>query len=91
MADLIKFKEEALTFKKHFLEKHSITNSVQDMWDDIKSIPMGALDACVLSKISSTRNNQPWITRELKQLTRRKKIVFKKAKKTQKAKDTMHY
>ena len=59
-----------------FLEKYSHDSSVQDTWDDIKSNLMGALDACVPSKMSSTRHNQPWITRELKQLRRRKKKAF---------------
>ena len=52
---------------------------------------MGALDACVHSKMTTTRYNQTWITRELKQLTRRKKRAFKKARKTGKAKDAKRY
>ena len=52
---------------------------------------MGALDACVPSKMTTTRYNQPWITCELKQLARKKKLAFKKAKMTRKAKDTKRY
>ena len=61
------------------------------MWGDIKSTLMGALDTCVPNKMSSTRHNQTWITRELKQLTRRKKKAFKKTRKTHKAKDSKRY
>ena len=61
------------------------------MWDDLKSTLIGALDACVPSKMTKTRYNQPWILRELKRLTQRKKRAFKKAKMTRKAKDTKRY
>ena len=56
-ADTSKLKEEELTFQMHFLEKYSLTSSVQDKWDDIKSNLMRAIDACVPSKMSSTRHN----------------------------------
>ena len=83
-ADTTKLRAEALTYQRQFLEKYSLSSSIQDMWNDLNSTLMGALDACVPSKMTTTRYNQPWITRELKQLTRRKKPAFKKARMTQK-------
>ena len=71
-ADTTKLKAEALTYQRQFLEKYSLSRSIQDMSDDLKSTLMGALDAYIPSKMTATRYNQSWITRELKQLTRRK-------------------
>ena len=48
-------------------------------------------DSCVPSQMTYTRYNQLWITRELKQLTRRKKRAFKKARKSKQAKDIKKY
>ena len=62
-----------------------------EMWFDIKSELITILDNGVPSKVSSTRVNQPWITRSVKRLTRRKKRSFNKARKTKKDKDFQRY
>ena len=41
--------------------------------------------------MTSTRYNKPWIIHELKQLTRRQKRAFKKARKSKQAKDIRRY
>ena len=61
------------------------------MWQDIKSTLHKLLDSCVPSKMSSTRYSQPWITREVKRLSRQEKRQYVKARTTKKARDHKRY
>ena len=90
-ADLDHFKTVCLDFQHRFMETYSITSSVEDMWHDISSTLTTLLDSSVPSKMSSSRFRQPWINRDIKALTRRKKKNFKKARSTKKPKDLQRY
>ena len=90
-ASIVSMKEECFKFQQEFLDKYCVTSPVHDMWFDIKSELITILDNGVPSKVSSTRVNQPWITRSVKRLTRRKKRSFNKARKTKKDKDFQRY
>ena len=61
------------------------------MWSDVNSTLLTILENSVPAKMSSTRINQPWITREVKRMTRRKKRSFTKARKTRKPCDFQRY
>ena len=90
-ADLDHLKTACLDFQHRFMETYSITSSVQDMWHDISSTLTTLLDSSVPSKMSSSRFSQPWINRDIKALSRRKKKSFKKARSTKKPKDVQRY
>ena len=80
LADMKNMKVECLAFQKDFTERHSSSSSIQAMWDDIKTSLTHLLNKHVPSKLTSTRYNQPWITRSVKRLTRKKKRSYNRAK-----------
>ena len=90
-ADLDHLKTACLNFQHRFMETYSITSSVENMWHDISSTLTTLLDSSVPSKMSSSRFSQPWINRDIKALSRRKKKSFKKARSTKKPKDVQRY
>ena len=78
-ANISQMKEEILNFAKDFSTKFSQKPNVETMWKEITTYLSNIIDKHVPSKMTTTRFNQPWITREIKQLSRRKKKSFKKA------------
>ena len=90
-ADEDKMKSECDEFKRHFLQTYNVTSSVEEMWKYISTTLTNILDSSVPSKMTSSRFNQPWINREVKSLSRRKKRSFRKAKTSKKEKDKRRY
>ena len=95
-ANLTKLKEDCRTFQQHFINKYTniteaSTTRTEAMWKDIYSNLQEIVNNNVPSKMSSSRFNQPWITREIKQLSRKKKKYFVKARSTQKEEDFQKY
>ena len=84
-------KTECLELQRRFLENYSIPSSVEEMWLDIRTTLSNILESSVPSKMTSTRFNQPWITKEVKALSRRKKRSFKKANMSKKDRDKNRY
>ena len=69
-----------MTFSDSFTDKHSIKSDVDAMWTEFSNKCEELMADHVLSKFSSTRFSQPWINRNLKRLSRRKKRAYKKAR-----------
>ncbi len=57
------------------------------MWMEIKNHMQTIFDEHVPSKFSTTRFNQPWITRKIKKLSKRNNKAMSKAKTTKSARD----
>jgi hypothetical protein len=56
----------ALDFQKEFVDKYSVTDSIQQVWTDIKKTNIiKMIDNHVPTKMSTKRFNQPWITTEV--------------------------
>lgn len=85
-ADENKMKSEFIEFKKQFLNNYDSSSPIEEMWNSI-STTLKILESSVPSKMTSSRFNQPWINREIKALSRRKKRQFNKAKSTKHSKD----
>ena len=83
--------EEAKLFTNKFNTDHNTTSDIECMWKDFKDGVTHIIDTHVPSKMSSTRFNQPWITRELKRLSRKKQRSFRKAKSTKSKTDWERY
>lgn len=76
-------KSEFIEFKKiQFLNNYDFSSSIEEMWNSISTTLNKILESSVPSKMTSSRFNQPWINREIKALSRRKKRQFNKAKST---------
>ncbi len=90
-ADILFLKTSCMDFQQQFLQKFTVHSNVDEMWEYIKHKLINILDTCVLSKMASQRFSQPWINREVKQLSRTKKRAFAKARKSKQPKDKRRY
>jgi hypothetical protein len=76
--DLDGLKKEVTSFSDTFLTAHANTTNINSLWNDFKSGCLDIMNRYIPTKLTSTRYSQPWINREIKQLTRRKNKLFKK-------------
>ncbi|XP_072048393.1 uncharacterized protein [Amphiura filiformis] len=90
-ANIDNMKEECLVFQNQFTTKYTTSSPIQPMWADIKTCLLNILDRGVPSKVATTKYNQPWITKQVKRLTRQKKRIFNKARHSKKPKDFERY
>jgi hypothetical protein len=81
-ANLKEISTAALDFQKEIADKYSVTDSIQQMWTDIKTNIIKMIDSYVPTKKSTKRFNQPWITTEVKRKARQNKRSYNKARKT---------
>ena len=77
-ADMNVIHDEGNKMMQEFVSTYDSSSSVIEMWDSIESKLMKILDL-VPSKFTSTRFNQPWVTRKVKQLNRQKQRAYNKA------------
>ena len=75
-ADIDKLKQDACTFTTSFTETFTINSSIHTMWDNIKSNLTELHEQHIPSKFTTTRFHQPWITTEIKRITRRKQRAY---------------
>ena len=76
--DLDGLKKEVTSFSDTFLTAHTNTTNINSLWNDFKLGCLDIMNRYIPTKLTSTRYSQPWINREIKQLTRRKNKLFKK-------------
>ena len=86
-ANLGQMRQDTEQFSQNFCVKYDFNSNIPDMWNDIKTFHDSNMNKNVPSKISSSRFNQPWINRQLKQLSRQKKRAYRKAKQSGKDRD----
>ena len=79
------------TFANTFLTENNIDTPVNDQWGQISSELQNTMANLIPSKLTTTRYNQPWITRHIKRLARRKSRAFKKAKHSKTERDWTRY
>eukprot|EP00057_Strongylocentrotus_purpuratus_P028746 XP_011683220.1 PREDICTED: uncharacterized protein LOC105447168 [Strongylocentrotus purpuratus] len=90
-ANMENLREDCLAFQQAFTEQFDRSSPVQAMWDNIKTTLLHLMQKHVPSKMTSTRFNQPWISRSLKQLTHRKKRSCDRAKASNSPEDYEKY
>ena len=73
-------KEAINSFSDKFMDKYSIEADVDTMWTEFSSKCTQLMTDYIPSKLSTTRYSQPWINRDLKRLSHRKKRAYKKAR-----------
>jgi hypothetical protein len=76
--DLDGLKKEVTSLSDTFLTAHTNTTNSNSPWNDFTSSCLDIMNRYIPTKLTSTRYSQPWINREIKQLTRRKNKLFKK-------------
>ena len=90
-ADLDTMKGECCSITTKFLADFTTSSAVEEIWSAIKTSILGLQEKHVPSKMSSRRFSQPWVNRNVKRATRRKKRSFWKARKTNNTKDYERY
>jgi len=78
-------------FAEDFVSHHTLHSSIDELWSLLKTKLLSAMDQFIPSKMSTIRFNQPWITRELKRLARRKKRKYRTAVKHNTANDWANF
>ena len=79
-ADLPSMKTHLSDFATNFSASNTIATPVDDLWIKLTSSLDEIMEACVSSKFTTTRFNQPWISGRLKRLARRKNRAYRKTK-----------
>ena len=90
-ADMNSIKSTIKHFSHRFILSNSINSNVNDLWSQISVELHSIITAMVPSKQTSSRFSQPWINSKLKNLSRRKKKAFQRAKSTASGSDWSHY
>jgi len=78
-------------FSNHFLLEFDIHTPVNQLWSLFKAKCTEILETLVVSKWSSERFSQPWITGDMKCITRQQKKAHAKARKTKSQCDWTSY
>ena len=76
----------ALSYIPTLKAKYSSLNAVQ-LWDDLHSTLTSLTNKFIPSKLSSTRNNLPWVNQKLKRIARQRDRAFQKHRKSGKPAD----
>ena len=79
-ADLNSIRSDTINFSSDLTSNHHIDTPAELLWCKIKAHMCNMLHQHVPSKMSSTRYNQPWINRKVKQCCRKKKKLYNQAK-----------
>ena len=69
-----------LDFATDFTSRYTTTTDINTLWQSFRDFTTNVIDKFVPSKMSSTRFNQPWVTRKVKRLSKRKKRAYHKAR-----------
>ena len=79
-ADIDKLKQDACSFTTSFIQTFTTDSSIHTMWYYIKSNLTDLHEQHVPSKFTTTRFHQPWITTEIKRITRRKQRAYSRCR-----------
>ena len=92
-ANMEGIREDMESFTDAYLSHTSLDTPVETQWTQIKSKILSVLDNRVPSKMTTCRFSQPWITADLKRLSRKKKKAFRRSRQvTDKSHpDLIHY
>ena len=90
-ADTQKLKSKIEEMSNNILEKFKINTNINTLWDYFKTKCTDIMEECIPSKTTSTRITQPWITKDLRTLSRRKQKLYNRAKRTHKTRDWNSY
>ena len=74
-------------FSQLFISKFSTFHPVDSLWTAFKNGCRNVLGSNVPSKMTTERYSQPWINRQIKQLTKRKLRAYNRNRKTRSAID----
>ena len=71
-----RLKKDCKNFKLAFLNKHTIKDNINELWQDIKNNLINIMEDNVPTKMTSSKTHQPWINTVTKRLIRKKQRWF---------------
>ena len=71
-ADIQNNRNDLSAFSSNYLTSVTINTPIEEQWRIISRHPTQTIDNLVPSKMSTTRLNEPWITRQIKRLASQK-------------------
>ena len=91
-ADTTQMRDDLCSFTNNFITKYDQTSDIEEMWRNITS----SLSLTHSRKMRTIKDdhhsfNHPWITWEVKRLSRQKKMCLKKARDSKSAKEQKRY
>ena len=90
-ADLEKLQNDMQAFSQSFISKFSTSHPVDSLWTAFKNGCLNVIGSNVPSIMTTERYSQPWINRQIKQLTKTKQRAYNRYKNTQSVKDYVNY
>ena len=90
-ANYVGMKESVSLASASFVAKNKMSTDINQLWGDFKDMCHQAITDNVPTKMTSTRFSQPWINRNAKRLSRRKKKAYRRAQQTNSHKDIEIY
>lgn len=72
--------QELDTFSSNFMNSYALETPVEYLWNYFKENLLTIFNEHVPKKMSSSRYSEPWITKTVKSLSRRKKRAYKQSK-----------
>ncbi len=79
-------KKDVLEFQEQYMKDHP-DRTVEENWQAIKQQLNQIIDKYVPSKMTHSRINLPWVSREIKRMCKRKHRLYRKAKKSKRESD----
>ena len=80
-------KSDMAAFQKTFLGNDPASSSVQDNWDTFKTTINNLTDKHIPSKTSRASHSSPWITQEVRRMSKKKQRLYNKARVTNDPRD----
>ena len=90
-ANYTMLKENVTNLEKEIRDKYQEKVTINELWTFFLKKIREIQDKCVPSKTASVRFHQPWITTDIKRLSRSKRRAFRRAKTTNKPADWDRY
>ena len=90
-ANYVGMKESVNLASASFVAKNKTSTDINQLWGDFKDMCHQAITDNVPTKMTSTRFSQPWINRNAKRLSRRKKKAYRRAQQTNSHEDIEKY
>ena len=91
MADQTIIRSAVQDFTNRFIQDHTATFAIDNMWTHFTSANSKIIETTVPSKMLLTSHNQPWITAKINRISRRTKRALKKAQCSGTADDLKRY
>ena len=90
-ANIEQMKEDCKNFKNHFKHTSSVSDSIEDLWKQIKVNLLTIIKNNVPTKSTSPHWPKPWINSKLKRIIRLKQKYYRKMKETNSEHDHIRF